>query len=171
MVTATAATAAVAVAAADNKSHHCKMGVYAPIFLRQREVLTMIDAVNVPVQTVTVNSPVLFGSTRIKTGCSVRHEEGSGRFILTRPGVYKVTFNAVISAADATVATLNIMQDGEAIAGAQIQVGTGPAPDIESGSVTTLVRVYGCDSTVSVANLGTASLLIENANMVIDRLC
>lgn len=31
----------------------------------------MIDAVNVASQSVAVNSPVLFGATRIKTGCSV----------------------------------------------------------------------------------------------------
>ena len=38
----------------------------------------MIDSVNVASQTVNVGSPVLFGSTRIKTGCAIRHEEGSG---------------------------------------------------------------------------------------------
>lgn len=131
----------------------------------------MIDSVNVATQVVAVNAPVLFGSTRIKTGCTVRHEPGSGRFILTKPGIYKVTFSGTISAAAATTAILNIMQDGEAIPGAQIQVGTGAAPDIESGSVTTLVKVYGCDSTVSVTNLGTTSLNISNANIVITREC
>ena len=131
----------------------------------------MIDAVNVATQVVAVNNPVLFGATRIKTSCSVRHEQGSGRFVLTKPGIYKVTFNGTISAAAATTAILNITQDGEAIAGARIEVGTGPAPDIESGSVTTLLRVFCCDSAVSVTNLGTAALNISNANLVIDRLC
>lgn len=131
----------------------------------------MIDSVNVATQSVAVNAPVLFGSTRIKTGCTVRHEPGSGRFVLTKPGIYKVTFNGTISAAVATTAILNIMQDGEAIPGAQIQVDTGAAPDIESGSVTTLIRVYGCDSTVSVINLGTTALDISNANIVITREC
>ena len=131
----------------------------------------MIDAVNVAAQTVAVNSPVLFGSTRIQTGCTVRHEEGSGRFILTRPGIYRVTFNSTISAAAATTAILNINQDGEAVAGAQIQVATGVAPDVESGSVTTLVRVYCGDSVITVSNNSTATLTISNANIVIDRLC
>lgn len=131
----------------------------------------MIDAVNVPTQTVALNAPVLFQSTRIKTGCTIRHETGSGRFVLTRPGIYRVTFNTVISAAEAGIVTLNIMQDGEQIGGAQIQVGTGPIPDIESGSVTTLVKVYGCDSSVSVQNVGTTAALLTDANIVIDRLC
>lgn len=131
----------------------------------------MIDAVNVAAQTVNINNPVPFGATRIKTGCTVRHEQGSGRFVLTRPGIYRVTFNSTISATADTVAILNITQDGEAIAGAQIQVGTGPSPNIESGSVTTLVRVFCGDSAISVVNLGTAALTISNANIVIDRLC
>lgn len=131
----------------------------------------MIDSVNVATQSVAVNAPILFGSTRIKTGCTVRHEPGSGRFVLTKPGIYKVTFSGTISAAAATTAILSIMQDGEAIPGATIQVGTGAAPDIESGSVTTLIRVYGCDSTISVTNLGTDSLNISNANIVITREC
>lgn len=131
----------------------------------------MIDSVNVATQSVAVNAPVLFGSTRIKTGCTVRHESGSGRFVLTKPGIYKVTFNGTISAAEATTAILNIMQDGEAIAGAQIQTSVAAAPEVVSGSVTTLIKVYGCDSAVSVTNLGTTALNISNANIVITREC
>lgn len=131
----------------------------------------MINAVNVAAQTVLTNGSVLFGSTRIKTGCTVRHEEGSGRFILTKPGIYKVTFSGSASSTDATTVVLNIMQDGEAIAGAQIQTSVAAAPEVVSGSVTTLIKVYGCDSTVSVANLGATGLTISNANLVITREC
>ena len=42
----------------------------------------MIDAVNVATQSVATNAIVLFNSTRIHTGCSARHEPGSGRFVL-----------------------------------------------------------------------------------------
>lgn len=130
----------------------------------------MINSVNVAAQTVNVNSPVLFGSTRIKTGCSVRHEPGSGRFVFLKPGIYKVTFNGTVTATAAATAILNITQDGEAIPGAQIQVGVGPT-DIETCSVTTLLRVYSCDSAMSITNLGTTALTVSNANMVVDRLC
>lgn len=131
----------------------------------------MIDAVNVATQVVAINNPVLFGATRIKTGCSVRHEQGSGRFVLTKPGIYKVTFNGTISAEAATTAILNITQDGEAIAGARIETSVAAAPAVVSGSVTTLLRVFCCDSAVSVTNLGTTALNISNSNLVIDRLC
>lgn len=130
----------------------------------------MIDAVNVAAQTVNVNSSVLFGATRIKTGCTVRHEPGSGRFVLTKPGVYRVTFNANISTTAAGTALLNVTQDGEAIAGASINATTVAGASLPV-SVTTLVRVYCCDSSVSVTNLSTVEVNVTDANIVIDRLC
>lgn len=130
----------------------------------------MIDAVNVAAQTVNVNNPVLFGATRIKTGCTVRHEPGSGRFVLTKPGVYRVTFNANISTTDAGTAILSVTQDGEAITGASINATTIAGASLPV-SVTTLVRVYCCDSPVSVTNLSTVAINVTDANIVIDRLC
>lgn len=96
----------------------------------------MIDAVNVAAQTVNVNSPVLFGSTRIKTGCTVRHEAGSGRFVLLKPGVYEISFSANMTSAAAATATFNITQDGEQIAGAKI-VSTIAAAGVNNVSCTT----------------------------------
>lgn len=130
----------------------------------------MIDAVNVAAQTVNVNNPVIFGATRIKTGCTVRHEQGSGRFVLTKPGVYRVTFNANISTTDAGTAILGVTQDGEAITGASINATTIAGASLPV-SVTTLVRVYCCDSSVSVANLSTVAINVTDANIIIDRLC
>ena len=130
----------------------------------------MIDAVNVPVQEVAINNPVLFGATRIKTGCTVRHEQGSGRFVLLKPGVYKVTFNANIFTTAAGSAILNITQDGEAIAGAKIKATTVAGSSVPV-SVTTLLRVFCCDSAVSVVNFSTTPVSVTDANLVIDRLC
>lgn len=130
----------------------------------------MIDAVNVPLQSVGVNNPVLFGATRIKTGCTVRHEQGSGRFVLNKPGIYKVTFNANISTVAAGTAILNITQDGEAIAGGRINATTVANGSIPV-SVTILLRVYCCDSAVSVTNFSATAVNVTDANMVIDRLC
>lgn len=134
----------------------------------------MIDSVNVPVQTVNANASVLFVNDRIKTGCTVRHEAGSSRFTITKPGIYKVTYSSAVTATASGTAILNIVQDGEAIPGAQIQAGVGATDtDIEAVSVTTLVRVCpqcGC-SNISVVNNSTIPLTISNANIVIDRLC
>lgn len=131
----------------------------------------MIDAVNVAVQTVNVNSPVLFGSTRIKTGCAIRHEEGSGRFVLLKPGVYEISFSANMTSAAAATATFNITQDGEQIAGAKI-VSSIAAAGVNNVSCTTLARVYCSDvSSVSVTNIGATAIDVSDANMTITRLC
>ena len=120
----------------------------------------MIDAVNVAAQTVNVNSPVLFGSTRIKTGCAIRHEEGSGRFVLLKPGVYEISFSANMTSATAATATFNITQDGEQLAGAKI-VSTIAAAGVNNVSCTTLARVYCSDvSSVSITNIGTTAITV-----------
>lgn len=131
----------------------------------------MINSVNVPAQTVAVNSPVLFASDRVKTGCSVRHEAGSSRFVITKPGIYKVTFGATFSATTAGTAVFNIMQDGEQVPAAQVQAGVGTATDIETCSVTTLIKNVGCSTAISVNNVGTIPVSVVNASVVIDRLC
>lgn len=131
----------------------------------------MIDAVNVAAQTVNVNSPVLFGSTRIKTGCTVRHEEGSGRFVLLKPGVYEISFSANMTSAAAATAAFNITQDGEQIAGAKI-VSTIAAAGVNNVSCTTLARVYCSDvSSISMVNVGATAIDVSDANMTITRLC
>ena len=131
----------------------------------------MLNSVNVPVQTVAVNAPVIFASIRIRTGCCVRHEQGSGRFVLLKPGIYRVSFNGSMTAPAVTTGMLNLTQEGEQIAGANITAGTGPS-DVESVSFTTLVRVFCNDtSAISVVNTGTAPVNITQANIVIERVC
>ena len=136
----------------------------------------MIDAVNVAPQTVDVNGTVVFGSTRILTGCSARHEPGSGRFVLLKPGVYEVEFNANVSLpTGATVGPIElaIVQDGEAVAGS-VMIYTPAAVDtLGNVSATILVRVYecGCCTTLSVRNDSASEINIQDANFVITRHC
>ena len=136
----------------------------------------MIDAVNVAPQTVGVNGTVVFGSTRILTGCSARHEPGSGRFVLLKPGVYEVEFNANVSLpTGATVGPIElaIIQDGEAVAGS-VMIYTPAAVDtLGNISATILVRVYecGCCTTLSVRNDSASEINVQDANFVITRHC
>lgn len=131
----------------------------------------MIDAVNVPVQTVSVNGAVLFANTRIKTGCSVRHEQGSGRFVALRPGVYKVSFSGNVAVAAAGAVALAIVQEGEEVAGSRM-TSTLAAASPENLSTTVLIQVF-CDCCVAlgVRNVGTTEVTINNANFVITREC
>ena len=136
----------------------------------------MIDAINVATQTVAAGAPVLFANTRIQTGCSARHERGSGRFVLLKPGVYEVAFNANVSLpTGATVApiTLDIVQDGETVAGSKMIFTPAAVDTLGNVSTTLLVRVYecGCCSSIGVRNDTTQSVNIQDANFVVTRHC
>ena len=135
----------------------------------------MVNAVNVPVQTVAVNSAILFGQTRICTGCSVRHEAGSGRFVALKPGIYKVTFSGNVSIpTGGTVApiVLDITQDGEIVAGGNMEHTPAAVATPENVSVTVLVQAYpGCCVPIGVRNSSTAPINVEDANFVITREC
>lgn len=136
----------------------------------------MINAVNVPVQTVLTNGTVLFASTRIHTGCSVRHEEGSGRFVALKPGVYEVSFsgNVALPAGTTPIApiSVDITIDGEPIAGSKML--TTPAAAATPGNIATtvLIRVFcDCCVAIGVRNTGTTSITVQDANLVITREC
>lgn len=134
----------------------------------------MVDAVNVPVQLVAANEPVLFASTRLRTGCATRHEAGSSRVVLLSPGVYKVSFSGNVSIpTGGTVqqTSVAIVQDGEAIPGSTMLY--TPAAVAVPGNIATdvLVRVYPCcaTSTLSVRNTGAGSINMQDANIVVTR--
>ena len=135
----------------------------------------MINAVNVPVQEVAVNGIVLFGQTRIRTGCSVRHEPGSGRFVALKPGIYKVSFSGNVSIpTGGTVAPiiLDITQDGEIVAGGNMEHTPAAVATPENVSTTVLIQVYcNCCVPISVRNDGTTPINVEDANFVITREC
>ena len=136
----------------------------------------MIDAVNVATQLVANGDNVLFGNTRILTGCSARHEPGSGRFVLLKPGIYEVEFNGNVSIpTGGTVApiTLDLVQDGEPIAGSRVIYTPAAVDTLGIVSATVLVRVYEncCCSTLSVRNTSDGSINIQDANFVITRHC
>lgn len=139
----------------------------------------MIDVVNSAVQEVAVNGGVVFGAPRIRTGCTVRHENGTARFVLLRPGIYQVLFVGNIAVPDGgTVQEIDVglSVDGELINGTEAAY--TPAAVNEYGNVTVaaLVRVYGCgncDSNVGIAIVNSTDIQINvrDANLIIDRRC
>lgn len=135
----------------------------------------MINAVNVPIQLVGTGDSVLFSSTRVMTGCAVRHEEGSGRFVVLKPGIYRVTANADIAVpTGGTVGPISIglSQDGEGVIGTEGTVTPTVVDAYFNVAITSLVRVYGpCgNSVVSLVNTSDIDINVENASIVIDRL-
>lgn len=136
----------------------------------------MIDAVNAALQEVAAQGGVVFNANRIRTGCTVRHESGSSRFVLLKPGIYSVHFvgNIAIPTGGAVAPiAIALSVDGETVTGST-SIFTPAAVD-EYGSVviSSLVRVYGCGGNVGVAviNPGTAPINVQDANLIIKREC
>lgn len=135
----------------------------------------MIEAVNEAIQTVETNGTVVFNATSIKRGCSVRHKQGSGRFIALQPGIYKVGFQcniAVPTGGTAGAISLDITQDGESLAGSKMISTPAAVDSYNSISAVVLVEVYRNNAaSISVRNTSAAAVNVQNANIVIDRLC
>lgn len=135
----------------------------------------MLDTISVATQTVASKNSVIFNNTRVKRGCNERHEEGSGRIVLLKPGVYEITFNADVGIpTDKAVnpITVGIMQDGEVIAGSIATSSPATTAKMNHISTTILAQVYACgNSTISVINNTSDAILIQNADLVITRLC
>lgn len=132
----------------------------------------MINAIQVPQQTVQPQSAILFSDNRIKTNCTIRHDEGSGVFTIKERGLYNVFFDAnILGSAAAELAQLAIFADGEAVQSAIAKTTLAAAGDYAAVSLFVPVRVPDCCCVrVSVNNIGTAPVTIENASITIERI-
>ena len=134
----------------------------------------MIYAVNDAIQLVGISDGVDFNAARIHTGCAARHEDGSSRFVLLKPGIYSVDFNANIAVPTGQTPgpiqlTLNV--DGEIYTGTDA-ITTPVAVDIYSNvSLHALVRVFGCGGNVSVSIVNTSAtpINVQDANIVVEK--
>lgn len=135
----------------------------------------MIEAVNTAVQTVEANGTLVFNSTPVKKGCSVRHRQGSGRFTALQSGVYKVSFQANVAIPTGGTAgpiSLDIVQDGESLVGSRMISTPAAVDSYNSVSAVVLVEAYRCDSAnIAVRNTSGVAVNVQDANIVIDRLC
>lgn len=133
----------------------------------------MIEAVNTAIQTVEPNGTLVFSSTSVNRGCTVRHRQGSVRAL--KPGVYKISFQANVAiptGGTAGAISLDIVQDGESLAGSRM-ISTPAAVDTyNSVSAVVLAEVYRCDSAnIAIRNTSGVAVNVQDANIVIDRLC
>lgn len=138
----------------------------------------MINAyVTTPVA-VAAGANVLFTGSRARTNNScycnggwLTHEDGSGQFLISRPGIYLVGVGAqVTSAVAGTDATLAITANGEALAGTTMAETITAADDVAQLATTALVRVpCGASITVGLANTGADEITINAASLTLIR--
>lgn len=136
----------------------------------------MINSINVNEQTVLVNANVLFTTDRVRTracacGGWLLHDDGSGTFDIVKPGIYKIDFNANVTAPVAGDATLAIQNNGVTIGGTEMDTTVAVAGDYENVSASTLVVVQPyCSRTISVANISAATVTVDDANIIVTRI-
>ena len=137
----------------------------------------MINSIGIGQQPVAVNENVLFATDRVRTnacGCggAIQHDAGSGQFVLAKPGIYEVEFNANVSATAAGATALAIRSNGEAIGGTEMDYTVVTANTFQSVSVSTLIRVpCGASKTITVGNVSpSVAALVKDANIIIKRL-
>ena len=132
------------------------------------------------IQTVTTNSNVLFTDTPVCGSCSILHREGSG--LVTLRGItnqcrarFRVTFggNVTVPTGGTLVPiTLAIAINGEPVSSTQM-ISTPAALDDYNNVFSSIFLDVpaGCCYQVSVQNTtaGTASIGVQNANLIVER--
>lgn len=131
------------------------------------------------VQTVAPNQAVLFTSTAIPGNMSMMHREGSGQVGLRgitngqRRARFLVTFGGNVALSSGTTVTpiqLAIAINGEAILTSSMI--SSPADTQSYNNIYTSLHIdvpIGCCNQISVKNIGTTNVDIQNANLIIER--
>lgn len=139
----------------------------------------MINAfVNVPVD-VAVGAILPFAGSRAVTNASricnggwLYHADGSGQFLINRPGIYKVDFSAQVTAAAAGDITLVLNTNGEPLSGTAMGETIAAAGDLANVSASALIVVpCGASQTVTVSNTSETEITVNAASLVITRVC
>ena len=137
-----------------------------------------MEIIAVAEQTVLVNQNVLFTDTVTCGNCSISHRSGSG--LVTLRGItdqcrarFKVSFGGNLAVpTDGTVGPISISLaiNGEAVASTTAIV--TPAAVEEYFNVFTAIFVdvpRDCCLTVSVRNTSEDDILVQNANLIVER--
>jgi hypothetical protein len=135
----------------------------------------MINSYSLISQAVAADGTLNFDTTRVLTGCTVKHADGTPTFTLTKPGYYFVTFDGVITGTTAGIVTVELLNGADAVPAALAST-TVAADAVETLNFATIVRVLpscpSIDNTtkLSIANTGVATTF-TSANINITKLC
>lgn len=129
-------------------------------------------------QTVSVNSNVLFTETAVKGNCSIVHREGSG--LTTLRGLtnqcrarFKVSFGANVAIPLGTTVApieLAISISGEPLPSTTMISTPAAAEDFNNIFTSAFIDVPNCCCyQITVQNIGTTDVNVENANLIVER--
>ena len=140
----------------------------------------MAEFTNVFVQQVAANGNAVFSETPVSGSNCIVHRDGSG--IITLRGLtnqcrarYKVVFggNVAIPAGGAVgPISIAIAVEGEALGSATAIVTPAAVNEFFNVFAAAFIEVpRGCCVTVAVKNTSTETIELENANVIIERVC
>ena len=138
----------------------------------------MAEFIAVPLQTVEANQNILFTDATICGSNSIIHRNGSG--LVTVRGVtnqcrarYRVSFGANIAIPEGgTVEAISVAieTNGEPVSSTIMTVTPAAVEEFFNVSRTTYIDVpSGCCVQISVGNINTQAIEIENANLIVER--
>jgi hypothetical protein len=129
-------------------------------------------------QTVAANQDVLFSNEPISGSCSILHRSGSG--LVTLRGItrqnrarFKITFNgniAIPSTGTGGAISLAIAENGEALDSTTMISTTSTVAQYNNVSSSVFIDVpAGCCSQITVKNISTQPISVQNANLLVER--
>ena len=140
----------------------------------------MAEFTNVFVQQIAANGNAVFSETPVSGSNCIVHRDGSG--IITLRGMtnqcrarYKVVFGGNIAIpTGGAVGTISvaIAVEGEALGSATAVVTPAAVEDFFNVFAAAFIEVpRGCCVTVAVKNTSTETIELENANVIVERVC
>ena len=137
-----------------------------------------MEIIDVATQTVAENQNVLFTDSVTCGNCSITHRDGSG--IVTLRGTtnqcrarYKVTFGgniAIPTGGTVEAISLALAIDGEGLGSSTMIVTPAAVEEYFNVFGAMFVDVpKGCCLTASIQNISTQPILVQNANLIIER--
>ena len=137
-----------------------------------------MEIIAVATQTVAANQNVLFTDSVTCGNCSITHRDGSGLVTLRGNTTqcrarYKVSFGANIAIPTGGTAgpiSIALSIDGEPVAASTMTVTPLDLEEYNNVFGALFIDVpKGCCMTVSVQNINTQSILVQNANLIVER--
>ena len=140
----------------------------------------MAEFTNVFVQQIAANGNAVFSETPVSGSNCIVHRDGSG--IITLRGMtnqcrarYKVVFGgniAIPTGGAVGPISVAIAVEGEALGSATAVVTPAAVEDFFNVFAAAFIEVpRGCCVTVAVKNTSTKTIELENANVIVERVC
>lgn len=130
------------------------------------------------IQTVAANQNILFPTTTVPGSCSMVHRIGSGLVTLRGLGQqararFQIWFggNVAVSTGETLAPILlAITLGGETLPATQMIVTPAAVEDFFNVSASVFLDIpSGCCQNISVKNIGTTDIEVQNANLIIER--